>query len=227
MARSSESPTRLRDALDLLAERGEAAFATDSSDRIVLWNSGCEKMLGFSASEVLGKHCFDVMAGRTVNGNLYCFRNCPVAYQIREARERPVRTFTLLVNDAEQKERRLSFSMFAMPAAAAALASVIHVLREGDTGPSELDEELRRAAEQPASPPGSAEGLHPHPEAELTAREREILLSMAEGLGTAEIASRLSITAVTVRNHTQSILQKLHVHTKLAAVVFAFRHNLI
>ena len=52
----------------------------------------------------------------------------------------------------------------------------------------------------------------------LTAREREILQLFARGLGTAAIAKRLAISPVTVRNHSQRILVKLGVHSRLAAV---------
>jgi len=41
------------------------------------------------------------------------------------------------------------------------------------------------------------------------------------------MSSRLLISGVTVRNHVASILQKLDVHTKLAAVAFAHQHHLI
>jgi DNA-binding NarL/FixJ family response regulator len=61
----------------------------------------------------------------------------------------------------------------------------------------------------------------------LTPREKEILRCLAEGLSTAAVGKRLFISPVTVRNHVQSILQKLDVHTKLAAVVFAYQHDLI
>lgn len=59
----------------------------------------------------------------------------------------------------------------------------------------------------------------------LTAREREILQLFAMGLGTVAIAKRLEISPVTVRNHSQRILAKLGVHSRLAAVArgYAFR----
>lgn len=50
----------------------------------------------------------------------------------------------------------------------------------------------------------------------LTAREKEILRCLAEGLPTAAIGKKLFISPVTVRNHVQNLLQKLDVHTKLA-----------
>ena len=63
--------------------------------------------------------------------------------------------------------------------------------------------------------------------AELTKREREILEGLSEGLSTSALAKRLTIAPVTVRNHVQNILQKLEVHTKLAAVALAYQHGLI
>jgi two-component system nitrate/nitrite response regulator NarL len=48
---------------------------------------------------------------------------------------------------------------------------------------------------------------------------------MTEGLNTAAIAGRLAVSPATVRNHVQSILGKLGVHSRLEAVAFAARHR--
>ena len=70
---------------------------------------------------------------------------------------------------------------------------------------------------------------HESPDAHdtLTAREREILQFFASGLGTATIAKRLAISPVTVRNHSQRILAKLGVHSRLAAVARGYTLRLI
>ncbi|HET7112669.1 MAG TPA: LuxR C-terminal-related transcriptional regulator, partial [Pyrinomonadaceae bacterium] len=57
--------------------------------------------------------------------------------------------------------------------------------------------------------------------AHLTAREREVLSLITEGLGNAEIAERLSISEKTVRNHVSNIFDKLGVWTRAQAMVFA------
>ena len=49
----------------------------DRHDRIVYWNKRASRVLGWSPEEVLGKMCYDVLAGRDVFGNLYCMRDCP------------------------------------------------------------------------------------------------------------------------------------------------------
>ena len=59
----------------------------------------------------------------------------------------------------------------------------------------------------------------PAPELEaLTAREREVLLLVADGLTNAAIAERLWITPGTVRRHLENVYDKLGVHTRTAAV---------
>jgi DNA-binding NarL/FixJ family response regulator len=53
---------------------------------------------------------------------------------------------------------------------------------------------------------------------QLTAREWEVLDGMREGLSTAELADRLHVAPVTIRTHVASILRKLRVPDRAAAV---------
>jgi len=59
----------------------------------------------------------------------------------------------------------------------------------------------------------------------LTAREREVLALITEGLGNAEIAARLSISEKTVRNHVSNVFDKLGVWSRAQAMVFAHDHG--
>lgn len=59
----------------------------------------------------------------------------------------------------------------------------------------------------------------------LTAREREVLALITEGLGNAQIAARLSISEKTVRNHVSNLFDKLGVWTRAQAMVFAHDHG--
>ena len=61
----------------------------------------------------------------------------------------------------------------------------------------------------------------------LTERELEILGLLAAGSSTAAIATELSISPTTVRNHVQRIITKLRVHSRLAAVALAYSKGLI
>jgi DNA-binding NarL/FixJ family response regulator len=62
--------------------------------------------------------------------------------------------------------------------------------------------------------------------ATLTARERQVVTQIGEGLKNREIAERLFITEATVRHHLTSIFGKLEVKDRCELVVYAFRHGL-
>ncbi|MFC4048887.1 response regulator [Actinomadura syzygii] len=84
--------------------------------------------------------------------------------------------------------------------------------------PDVLGEVLRRLRTEEAAPDAGAQLL-----AELTPREREVLQCMVDGLGRAEIADRLGLSANTVRTHTQNLLAKLDLHSALEAITLAMR----
>jgi DNA-binding NarL/FixJ family response regulator len=63
--------------------------------------------------------------------------------------------------------------------------------------------------------------------ARLTPREIEILQRMAEGATPEKIAEDLGMSRHTLRTHTQNVLTKLGVHTKLDAIVAALRYGKI
>lgn len=54
-------------------------------------------------------------------------------------------------------------------------------------------------------------------EAQLTAREREILQLLAKGYANKEIASQIDVSVSTVRTHIEHIYEKLHVHCRTEA----------
>jgi DNA-binding NarL/FixJ family response regulator len=60
----------------------------------------------------------------------------------------------------------------------------------------------------------------------LTAREKEIVALVTEGMNSQRIAEKLSISEATVRNHLTSILAKLGLANKFELAVFAFRNRL-
>jgi two-component system, NarL family, response regulator LiaR len=68
---------------------------------------------------------------------------------------------------------------------------------------------------------------HHLPHEELTSRELEILLLMAEGKTNQDIADELFIALKTVKTHVSNILSKLQVQDRTQAVIYAFKHALV
>ena len=62
---------------------------------------------------------------------------------------------------------------------------------------------------------------------QITPREKEVLQKLAEGLSNKEIATSLHMSVDTERTHMMNILNKLGVHSRLQALVFAARHGLV
>jgi DNA-binding NarL/FixJ family response regulator len=61
----------------------------------------------------------------------------------------------------------------------------------------------------------------------LTAREREILQLLADGMSNADVASKLFISQETVKSHVRHILTKLEADTRTHAVAIALRESII
>jgi DNA-binding NarL/FixJ family response regulator len=65
------------------------------------------------------------------------------------------------------------------------------------------------------------------PTPRLTERELEVLRLVAQGLNNREIAKQLFISENTVKNHVRNILEKLQLHSRMEAVMYAVREKLL
>ncbi|MFJ8821101.1 response regulator [Streptomyces sp. NPDC102467] len=63
--------------------------------------------------------------------------------------------------------------------------------------------------------------------ARLTARERAVLLLVAEGLPNGGIAARMHLSPATIKDHVSALLAKLEVGTRLQAALLAERAGLL
>lgn len=79
------------------------------------------------------------------------------------------------------------------------------------------------ALSRPAGPPPAPEPDFP----KLTGRELAVLKLVARGLGNRDIAKELFISENTVKNHVRNILEKLQMHSRMEATMYAIRQNII
>jgi DNA-binding NarL/FixJ family response regulator len=108
-------------------------------------------------------------------------------------------------------------------------AQLVHAIRVVAAGEALLAPSVTRrliasftGAAPSTAAPASAPGLD-----ELTAREREVLVLLADGLSNAEIAAKLFVGEATVKTHVARVLMKLGVRDRVQAVVVAFRAGLV
>jgi two-component system NarL family response regulator len=65
------------------------------------------------------------------------------------------------------------------------------------------------------------------PALKLTERELEVLRLVAKGLSNREVANQLRISENTVKNHVRNMLEKLQLHSRMEAVMFAVREKIV
>jgi DNA-binding NarL/FixJ family response regulator len=75
----------------------------------------------------------------------------------------------------------------------------------------------------PAQPDGRWAGLL----AQLSEREREILVWMARGLSNRDLATKLFVSETTVKTHVSSVLSKLGLSSRVQAVVVAYEAGVV
>jgi DNA-binding NarL/FixJ family response regulator len=108
------------------------------------------------------------------------------------------------------------------------LIAAIHIVARGDAvvSPRVTRRLLDTFAEQL---PGGGTGEEDRTAEldDLTEREREVLVEVAEGFSNAEIAEHLYVSEATVKSHVGKILTKLGLRDRVQAAVFAFQVGLV
>jgi DNA-binding NarL/FixJ family response regulator len=104
------------------------------------------------------------------------------------------------------------------------LLRAIHVVAVGDAllSPSVTRRVIERLVEQPVV------GSSPDPRlADLTPRELDVLLLIAQGHSNREIAARLTVEETTVKSHVRNVLMKLGARDRIHAVILAYECGLV
>lgn len=100
---------------------------------------------------------------------------------------------------------------------------LVKALREVRNGRMIIDSHVANNLETAQSLLSQTGTIYPH----LRAREVDVLRLMAAGKTTKDIAAELDLTVNTVRSYTQALMEKLEAHTRVQAIVYAQKLQLI
>jgi PAS domain S-box-containing protein len=201
---------------DALARAGDGVFVVGSEGRILLWNRAAERLLGYSAKDVMGRQCCDVFAGRDDHGNRLCYPGCHVVTLVKMGEA--VQNFDMRTRTKGGRAIWLNVSILSVANGRGQTPVTVHLFRDITAA-----KELLTLVHERLSAPAAADS----PQGVLTRREVEVLRLMADGRGTRGVAEALHVSSATVRNHVQNILAKLGVHSRLEAVAYASKHRLL
>lgn len=214
-----------------LASASCGIYAVSLDQTIVFWNRAAERILGYTAQEILGRRCYEVIKGMAP-GSLTpeCLGGCPSIRYLRaglvpsKTRLRMFRSSgeskwvtvnpmvvsgivegtPLLMHIFDDSEDEEDFGQFETTVRGVLSESGAEVLSDRAPGPVNL-----------GGDPG------------LTPRELEVLRLVALGWETPRIAEQLGISRHTVRNHIRNLRQKLSASTKLEAVIAGIRLGIL
>jgi len=212
---------------DFLEETADAAFCVNQQGEICSWNAAAEKLFGYSASEAVGKSCYELLRCNDSLGIKACTRafyqrqstaehcripNFDLEVTVQSGRRIWVDLSTLLFKDGRTHPRlivHLSRNITERKQQERLLHRMLQLSKEI----VEVSDENSTGSRSPGS--------------SLSEQERSVLRLFSDGKSSAEIAHELGISLQTLRNHLHHVNDKLGTRSRLQAVVRAINHKLI
>jgi len=183
---------------------GQPLVTCDGDLRVVGWNAAAEELTGIPAREAVGRGCWEVVDAVDQAGAAVCRPGC---LHGRLARAGCAVGGREALVPGPGGRRRVLLSTVTLKAGGGRLV-ILHLL-------------------QPASAPHESLNGGTPSGPRLTARQREVLALLCEGVPAKAVARRLGIRETTVRNHIHAILAQLGCHSQLQAIARARRDALI
>jgi PAS domain S-box-containing protein len=212
---------------DLLEHTADAAYSVTDDGRIRSWNTGAERLFGYSEREVLDRNVDELLEARDALGTRALAHGAEAMTRQWDEKIGGVPNFDLDVRTAAGARvwvnvstivfdnRRTGGRLFVR------LARDITQRKQND----ELVSRVLEAARQLVSQAGDA--ADHTPTAPLSDQELRILKLFSQGRNSTAISRMLKISPQTLRNHLHHINDKLRTHNRLEAVTHAQRRGLI
>ena len=217
----------------IIENAARAAVATDGDNTVLHWNGAAVELFGFTADDAIGRNFQRVIQARDVHGNRLSADHGAFHEMIRIG-EAP-QSFEIAIITATGKMIRVAVSIVIVIGPKATEYTLIYLMtpmhrrRRADEA---IDRLLAQANVPGVTVPGAQQATGadqrgtsrpPH----LTRRQLEVLLLLAEGKKSREIAEELCISVHTVRTHIQGVLRSLGAANRLEAVSRALHERLI
>ncbi len=228
-----DKPVAFPNVPTIVANAARAAIATDSTNRILHWNDAAIELFGFTAEEVMGRNLQTVIQARDVHGNRMS-ADYGAFHEMVRIGEAP-QSFEIAIITATGKMIRVAVSVVVVLGPKASEYTLIYLMTPMHRR-RRADEAIDRLLAQTNLPgvtiPGApvatgAEQRGAASQPHLTRRQLEVLLLLAEGKRSGEIAKELHISVHTVRTHIQGILRTLGAANRLEAVSRALHERII
>lgn len=209
----------------------DGVFAVDEDQRIVHWNEGAERILGYSYRDAVGRYCYDIIKGLDQSSRQICYLGCPVIDCAKSGYPTPGQDVKVKAKDGSSRWLSVVHTYFEREnqnGSRGSLAAVVHIFRDATEG-MEAKRTLERVSREVSAyaSPDAVKEPEVHHHEDLTDREQQVVSMLAQGEGTHGIAQKLMISNATARNHIQNILVKLNVHNRLEAVAYVLRNRVI
>jgi PAS domain S-box-containing protein len=199
-----------------LAAAADGAFVIGSDGRISRWNAAAERIMGYGAADVVGRHCCDVFESGDSHAERIGPRSCQVVALMRSG-EQP-ESFDLQTRTKGGRPIWLNVSTVVFPGTTSGGFWALRTFRDVTPVKDMLALIRGRLTGAPAKE---------DPAARLTRREAEVLRLMASGATNRMLATELCVSPATVRNHAHNIFEKLGVRTRVGAIMCAMTHAMI
>lgn len=211
----------------LLEHTADAGYTVTESGEICSWNEAAVRLLGYQASDVLGRNIDEVLEARDSLGTQAFAGGAEAMTRRWDGMSGGIPNFDLEVRTGTGKRIWVNVSTLIFHNTRTGRRLFARLVRDIDQGRRNQDL-LHRMLESARQLVALAENTTHHtPVSPLSEQERRILTLFAEGSNSTTIARKLKISAQTLRNHLHHINDKLRTHNRLEAVTHAQRRGLI
>lgn len=211
----------------LLEQTADAAYTVTEQGEICSWNRAAERLFGYPAGEVLGRHIEEVLDAFDSLGTEPFVGGAETAVRDKKMSDRGIPHFDLDVRTRSGARLWINVSTIVFDNRRTGRRLLVRLARDitSTRHNATLFNRMLEVARQVVALPNDV--AQQVPVETLTNHERQILKLFAEGKNSASIARKLRISAQTLRNHLHHINRKLRTHSRLEAVTHAQRRGLI